>query len=61
VLEEAVQKSEAEIRKHIRIEQQLKIYLDTLEEKVDEMEKRLAVEEMKYGQLYEVGHRRYRA
>lgn len=34
VLEEAVQKSEAEIRKHIRIEQQLKIYLDTLEEKV---------------------------
>lgn len=34
-LESAVQKSEAEIRKHIRIEQQLKIYLDSLEEKVD--------------------------
>ena len=35
VLEEAAQKSEAEIRKHIRIEQQLKIYLDNLEEKVE--------------------------
>ena len=40
-LESAVQKSEAEIRKHIRIEQQLKIYLDSLEEKVDELEKKL--------------------
>lgn len=54
VLEEAVQKSEAEIRKHIRIEQQLKIYLDSLEEKVENYEKKLALEEMKYNQLFEV-------
>lgn len=43
VLEESVQKSEAEIRKHIRIEQQLKIYLDSLEEKVETYEKKLAL------------------
>lgn len=29
-LEEAMQKAEAEIRKHVRIEQQLKIYMDSL-------------------------------
>jgi hypothetical protein len=34
VLEVAVQKAEAEIRNHIRIEQQLKLYLDSLEEKI---------------------------
>jgi hypothetical protein len=39
ILEEAVQKAEAEIRKHIRIEQQCKICIDTLEEKVEFLEK----------------------
>lgn len=29
-----MQKAEAEIRNHIRIEQQLKLYLDSLEEKI---------------------------
>lgn len=53
-LETAVQKAEAEIRKHIRIEQQLKIYLDSLEEKVEELEEKLENEEAKYGQLFEV-------
>jgi hypothetical protein len=38
-LENAVQKTEAEIRKHIRLEQQLKIYMDSLEERVEELEK----------------------
>ena len=37
VLEEAVQHAEAEIRKHIRIEQQLKIYMDSLEEKTQKL------------------------
>lgn len=34
-LETALQRAEAEIRRHIRLEQQMKLYLDTLEEKVD--------------------------
>lgn len=53
VLETAVQKSEAEVRKHIRIEQQLKIYMDGLEERVEEYEKKLALEEDKYSRLFE--------
>jgi hypothetical protein len=32
----------------------LKIYLDSLEEKVENYEKKLALEEMKYSQLFEV-------
>lgn len=39
ILEEAVQKAEAEIRKHIRIEQQCKICIDNLEERVENLEK----------------------
>lgn len=38
-LEKVLQKYEAEIREHIRIEQQLKIYSDGLEEKLNEREK----------------------
>ena len=38
-LEKLLQKYEAEIRDHIRIEQQLKIYSESLEEKVDDLEK----------------------
>ena len=37
-LEKVLQKYEAEIREHIRIEQQLKIYSDGLEEKISEKE-----------------------
>jgi hypothetical protein len=36
-LEGMVQKSEAEVRKHIRLEQQLKIYMDGLEERNEEL------------------------
>lgn len=36
-----MQKYEAEIRNHIRIEQQLKIYTESMQEKFDEKEKKL--------------------
>jgi hypothetical protein len=49
-----VQRSEAEIRKHIKVEQQLKLYMDSLEEKVEELNNRLQVEEQKYVQVFEV-------
>jgi hypothetical protein len=42
-LEKLVQKYEAEIREHIRIEQQLKIYSDGLEEKMNAKERDLQV------------------
>lgn len=38
-LEKVLQKYEAEIREHVRIEQQLKIFVETLQEKVSEKEK----------------------
>jgi hypothetical protein len=38
-LEAAVQKAEAEIRTHVRIEQQLKIYAEGIEERAEELEK----------------------
>lgn len=38
-LEKLLQKYEAEIRNHIRIEQHLKIYTESLQEKFDEKEK----------------------
>lgn len=40
-LEKMLQKYEAEIREHIRVEQQLKIYSESLEEKVDELRAKL--------------------
>jgi chromosome segregation ATPase len=48
-LEKVLQKYEAEIREHIRIEQQLKIYSDGLEEKIAEKEAETAdkMKEMK--------------
>lgn len=48
-LEKVLQKYEAEIREHIRIEQQLKIYSDGLEEKITEKENEMneKVKEMK--------------
>jgi len=39
-LEKMLQKYEAEIRNHIRIEQQMKIYTDSLQEKIEEKEKK---------------------
>ena len=41
-LEKVLQKYEAEIREHIRIEQQLKIYSDGLEEKISEKDAEIA-------------------
>ncbi|CAD8088814.1 unnamed protein product [Paramecium primaurelia] len=38
-LEKAVQKAEAEIRNHVRLEQQMKLYSDSLQEKIDQLEK----------------------
>ncbi|CAD8086863.1 unnamed protein product [Paramecium primaurelia] len=38
-LEKAVQKAEAEIRNHVRLEQQMKLYSDNLQEKIDQLEK----------------------
>ena len=32
-----MQKAESEIRNHIRLEQQLKIYMEGLEEKIEEL------------------------
>jgi CRISPR/Cas system-associated endonuclease Cas3-HD len=43
-LEKVLQKYEAEIREHIRIEQQLKIYSDGLEEKITDREKEVEME-----------------
>ena len=40
-LEKMLQKYEAEIREHIRVEQQLKIYSESLEEKVDDYKLKL--------------------
>ena len=42
-LEKLLQKYEAEIRDHIRIEQQLKIYSESLEERVTELESQLSL------------------
>ncbi|CAD8201730.1 unnamed protein product [Paramecium octaurelia] len=38
-LEKAVQKAEAEIRNHVRVEQQMKLYSDSLQEKIDQLER----------------------
>lgn len=40
-LEKVLQKYEADIRNHIRVEQQLKIYTDSIQEAFDEKEKKL--------------------
>ncbi|CAD8056025.1 unnamed protein product [Paramecium sonneborni] len=37
-LEKAVQKAEAEIRSHVRLEQQMKLYADNLQEKIEQLE-----------------------
>ncbi|CAD8059018.1 unnamed protein product [Paramecium sonneborni] len=37
-LEKAVQKAEAEIRFHIRLEQQMRLYADNLQEKIEQLE-----------------------
>ena len=39
VYEELIQGLEAEIRKHIRIEQQLKLHIESVENRVEELEK----------------------
>lgn len=54
MLETAVQKCEGEIRKHIRIEQQLKLYSDSLEEKLESFEKIIEAEKAKTAKINEV-------
>lgn len=44
-LEKVLQKYEAEIREHIRIEQQLKIYTESLEEKIDSFKKKKLIKQ----------------
>jgi hypothetical protein len=41
MLEENLQKSENDVRKHIRLEQQLKLHIDGLEDHIEELEGRL--------------------
>mgnify|MGYP002041545288 CR=1 FL=1 len=41
-LEKVLQKYEAEIREHIRVEQQMKIYSDSLEDRISELKSELA-------------------
>lgn len=53
-LERVLQKYEAEIREHIRIEQQLKIYSDGLEEKVTEKEAEMTAQEAGFKKRIEV-------
>ena len=47
-LEKLLQKYEGEIREHIRIEQQLKIYSESLEEKIDGFQKKMENIKKKY-------------
>jgi peptidoglycan hydrolase CwlO-like protein len=39
VYEEVMQQLEADVRKHIRIEHQLKLHIESVEERVEELEK----------------------
>lgn len=58
-LEKLVQKYEAEIRNHIRIEQQLKIYTESIQEKFDDKEKRINENLLETSnQLKEITHER---
>lgn len=43
-LEKVLQKYEADIRNHIRVEQQLKIYTDSIQEAFDEKEKKMSAQ-----------------
>lgn len=49
-----MQKCEGEIRKHIRIEQQLKLYSDSLEEKLENYEKIVESEKIKNAKTSDV-------
>lgn len=49
--EEIIQKLEADIRKHIRIQNQLKLHIESLQAKVDETEKAEQVKDMEKEKL----------
>ena len=51
--EEVIQKYEGDIRKHIRIEQQMKLHSDALQQKIEDKEKEFAKIETKILQLNE--------
>lgn len=42
IYEEIIQQLESDIRKHIRIEHQLKLHIETVEDRVEELERELA-------------------
>ena len=42
VYEEIIQQLEADVRKHIRIEHQLKLHIESVEDRVEELERDLA-------------------
>jgi FtsZ-binding cell division protein ZapB len=51
--EEIIQKLEADIRKHIRIQNQLKLHIESLQGKVDENEKEGMVKNKEFEDLVE--------
>lgn len=51
VYEEIIQQLEADIRKHIRIEHQLKLHIESVEDRVEELERDIDKYEKKYGKL----------
>ena len=44
IYEEIIQQLENDIRKHIRIEHQLKLHIESVEDRVEELEKELGIE-----------------
>jgi len=53
VYEEIIQSLEAEVRKHIRIEQQLKLHIESVENRVEELEREQEKQEKSKGQFEE--------
>lgn len=51
IYEEIIQQLEADIRKHIRIEHQLKLHIESVEDRVEELERDIDKYEKKYGKL----------
>lgn len=56
-LEKVLQKYEAEIREHIRIEQQLKIYTESLEEKIENFKKRKLMKKDSFNSINEMNRK----
>ena len=52
--ESMLQKMEAEVRNHIRVEQQLKLHIETMQGKIDECERQLKTDPNKGTSLIDV-------